>query len=81
MTMPADRPTWQIVPQGQRLTSQLTNAGNGFRDVWEVTYEVTSGPAMGTTGLVRIPVAQYSPSVVKAAIDAQVSSLHDVAGL
>jgi hypothetical protein len=72
---------WHIVPQGQRLTTQLTNAGTGFTDVWEVTYMVDSGPAQGTTGQVRIPAAQYNADVVKATIDAQVQKMHDIASL
>lgn len=71
--------SWKVT--GQRLTSQLTNAGNGFQDVWEVTYQITSGPAMGHVGQVNVPAAQYSPEVVKAAITAQAATLHAVAGL
>lgn len=72
---------WHIVPGGQRLTTQLTSAGNGFMDVWEVPYMVDSGPAVGTSGTVRVPATQYNAEVVKAAIDAQVTHLHNVASL
>lgn len=72
---------WHVVQGGQRLTTQLTQAGTGFIDVWEVPYMVDSGPAAGTTGTVRVPAAQYNADVVKAAIDAQVIHLHKVASL
>jgi hypothetical protein len=72
---------WHVVPQGQRLTTVLTNAGTGFTDVWEVTYMIDSGPAKGTTGQVRVPAAQYNAETVKATIDAQVQHMHNVASL
>lgn len=74
-------PTWRIVPQGQRLSTELSPAGAGFQDVWEVTYEVTSGPAKGTVGTVKIPASGYSAEAVQEAIDAAVANLHEVAGL
>lgn len=72
---------WHIIQGGQRLTSQLTSAGNGFIDVWEVPYQVDNGPAAGTVGTVRVPASQYNADVVKAAIDAQVIHVHKVASL
>ena len=72
---------WVIVPQGQRLSTELSPAGTGFRDVWEVTYEVTQGPAKGTTGMVRIPTDLYSPEAVQEAVEAAVEHLNGVAGL
>lgn len=73
--------TWHILPGGQRQTTQLTQAGTGFTDVWEITYMIDSGPAKGTTGMVRVPVYQYNAEVVKAAIDQQVANIHNVAAL
>lgn len=72
---------WRIIPQGQRLTTELSPAGGGFHDVWEVTYEVTSGPAKGTFGTVKIPAESYSAEAVKEAIEAVVGHLHNVAEL
>lgn len=72
-------PKWHVT--GQRLTSVLTNAGNGFTDVWEVTYVIDDGPATGHVGQVNVPAAQYTPEVVKAAIAAQAKTLHGVASL
>lgn len=73
--------TWVIVPQGQRLSTELSPAGVGFRDVWEVTYEVTSGPAKGSVGMVKIPAESYSAEAVQEAVDAAVYHLDQVAGL
>ena len=73
--------TWHIIPSGQRLTTQISAAGNGFQDVWEVTYQIDDGPAAGTQGLVRIPAGQYNAETVKAEINAQVQHQHNIAAL
>lgn len=72
---------WHVVPGGQRLTTQISAAGNGFSDVWEVSYHIDSGPAMGTEGTVRIAAAQYNANTVQATINAMVAHQHDIAGL
>lgn len=72
---------WHVVPSGQRLTTQISAAGNGFQDVWEVSYIIDSGPAAGTEGLVRIPAGQYNAETVQATINAQVAHQHNIASL
>lgn len=72
---------WHVVPGGQRLTTQITPSGNGFADVWEVSYMIDSGPAAGTEGLVRIPASQFNAETVKATINEIVRHQHAVAGL
>ena len=72
---------WHVLPGGQRLTTQISPSGNGFQDVWEVSYQIDSGPAAGTEGIVRVPVAQYNAEVVKATINEQVTHQHNVASL
>lgn len=72
---------WHIVPNGQRLTTQISPAGNGFTDVWEVTYMIDSGPASGTEGTVRIPAHQYNVETVKATINHLVAHQHNIASL
>lgn len=82
MTMPSYDTTpvkWHVT--SQNLTTQISDSGTGFDSVWEVRYRVDSGPAQGTTGLVRIPAAQYNAADVKTAIDAQVYHVHGVASL
>ncbi len=72
---------WHIVPGGQRLTTQLSSAGTGFTDIWEVTYQIDSGPAAGTQGQVNIPASQYNAETVKATINSQVTHQHNIASL
>jgi hypothetical protein len=72
---------YHIVQNGQRLTTQLTSTGTGFQDVWEVTYQIDSGPAAGTIGTVRIPASQYNAEVVQAAVEAQLTHMHNIASL
>jgi hypothetical protein len=82
MTMPAQGNydvKWHVT--SQNLTTTISDSGTGFESVWEVRYAVDSGPATGTTGTVRVPAAQYNAANVKAAIDAQVYHVHNVAGL
>lgn len=73
--------SWHIVPNGQRLTTQISPAGTGFQDVWEVTYMIDSGPAAGTEGVVRVPASQYNAETVKAAISELVTHQHNIASL
>lgn len=70
---------WHVT--SQNLTTTISESGTGFESVWEVRYRVDSGPAQGTTGLVRVPAAQYDAAIVKSAIDAQVYHVHNVASL
>lgn len=72
---------WHIVQGGQRQTTQLNPSGTGFTDVWEITYQVDSGPAQGTQGTFRIAQEMYNADNVKAGIDAAVAELDRVAGL
>ncbi len=72
---------WHVVPQGQRLTTAPSPSGAGFEDVWEVTYQIDSGPSAGTQSTVRIPVAQYNAQFVQQVIAAQVKHVHEVGSL
>ena len=72
---------WHVIPQGQRLTTTISPNGMGFDDVWEVTYQIDSGPAKGTQSTVRISASDYSANMVAATIAAQVKHLHDVGSL
>lgn len=73
--------TWHIVQGGQRQSTQLNASGTGFTDVWEITYQVDSGPATGTQGTIRVPQEFYSADYVKSQIDGAVAALDAVAGL
>jgi len=70
---------WRVL--SQNLQTELSPTGQGFTPVWQVRYEVTQGPAKGTTGQVSIPASQYNADEVKKSIDAAVYHLDAVAGL
>jgi hypothetical protein len=59
----------------QRQTSQLV--GGSFRDVVEVSFQATSG----ATGVVTIPLAQYTEDAVKEAVEARVQVMNAVHNL
>lgn len=71
--------TWQIV--SQRQTERLNPAGIGFESVWEISYQITAGPAQGTVGTITVPVAMYSAEYVSELISNAVATVHDVASL
>jgi len=73
--------TWHIVPGGQRLTTQISPSGMGFQDVWEIVYQIDTGPAQGTQGTIRVPPGQYNAETVKAAINQLVTHQHNIAAL
>jgi hypothetical protein len=70
---------WRVT--SQRPTEELNPGATGFVTVWEVTYQVLSGPAQGAVGKVKIPAINYSASAVKEAIDKEVAVLSEVAEL
>ncbi len=72
---------WHVVADEQKLASQISTTGTGFRDIWEVPYVIDSGPAAGLTGTVRVPADQYSADVVQATINAIVQHNHAVGSL
>lgn len=72
---------WHVLANQQRLTTQISAAGNGFTDVWEIPYMIDSGPSAGLEGMVRIPAAQYNAQVVEATIGALVAHNHAIGSL
>lgn len=70
---------WKVL--SQTLQTELNPTGQGFHTVWQVRYQVTSGPAQGTQGHVNVPADQFNRDTVKAAIDAAVYHLDQVAAL
>ena len=73
--------TWHV--NGSDIVQQTTLAkgGTGIKDVYVVPYTIDSGPAAGHEGTVTIDATAYNPATVKAAIEAQVNAVHDVASL
>lgn len=78
MTTP-NAPTWQVT--GQRLDTELSDTGTGFTPVWRVSYKITSGKAIGTTGYVNVPADQHNADTVARAINSAVYHLDKVASL
>jgi hypothetical protein len=70
---------WRVT--SQRQTEELNPAGTGFQTVWEVTYQITSGPAQGATGKVKVPAINYSAAVVAELIEKDVTAITEVAAL
>lgn len=60
--------SWSIT--GQRQTTDLGPDGR-FVDVWEITYQTTSG----RSGSVRVPKAQYTADRVRQLVDAEVAEI------
>ena len=71
--------TWRVV--SQRQSEELNPAGTGFESVWWVTYEVTSGPAQGSTVRVRVPLSYYNAEYVHDLIEAAVEQVNAVGAL
>jgi len=72
-------PKWHIVSQVQ--STEISDTGPGFDTFWKVTYKVDDGPAKGTRGEVHMPLADHKKDNVKAAVDAAVFHLDEVAAL
>jgi hypothetical protein len=66
---------------GQRQTMNINPMGNGFTNDWEVTYQVTDGPAKGATSTVTIPAGDHNAEYVDGAVREQMQNLHGVAAL
>jgi hypothetical protein len=66
---------------GQNQTQEINPAGTGFHTVWNVSYRITDGPAKGTPGSIQFTEDEHTADMVKAAIDAKVKVLNDVAGI
>lgn len=81
MTTPASAAAWHVL--GDQITqgTELKANGTGLVDYYEVPYRIDSGPAMGHTASVKVPVDQYTSATVSAAITAAVAQTHAVAGL
>lgn len=71
--------TYQVL--GQKQSIDINPAGNGFDDVWEITYRITSGPSKGTVATVTVPDSDHNPVAVDAAIRAKIADLHSIASL
>lgn len=65
--------TYKIIAQDQRTV--INPQGNNFMAVWEITYQVTSGPAKGVTGTVQVADSDHNAKHIGAIIDAKIADL------
>jgi hypothetical protein len=72
---------YQVQGDGMTLEPQLNPSGTGIVDVHVVPYTITSGPAKGHRGAVKVPHPQWSVDAVKTAVEADVDTHHDVASI
>ena len=66
---------------GQKQNVQISPAGAGFENVWDITYKVTSGPAANTVGTVTVLDADHNAKYVQQAIEEKIATLAAVASL
>ena len=78
----ADAPvTWHVLGDQITQSTTLKPGGGGITDIYEVPYMIDSGPAAGHTGIVSINATAFTPVNVAAAVNAQVTAVHTVAGI
>ena len=70
---------YQVVSQKQN--TQISPAGLGFIDVWEITYKVTDGPSKGTTATVTVPEEDHNADYIKKTIEDKISQLDAIHSL
>jgi len=71
--------SYKILSQKQDTT--INPAGTGFEDIWEVHYQVTSGSAKGTVGVVKVPESDHNATYVDQTIRDKMSNLSDISNL
>ena len=79
--MPDTLPAWHVLGDQTKKTTTLMPNSNTIGTVYEVTYQVDSGPAKGTRHVVSVPEADFTAAAVKSAIEADVNNVHQVGGL
>jgi hypothetical protein len=71
--------TFKLVSQTQ--TSEVNPAGTGFHTVWNVRFEVTSGPARGSQAILQFPEDEHKADIIGKAIADKVSDMTAIAAL
>jgi hypothetical protein len=70
---------WHVT--SQRQEESLNEAHTGFQTEMVIAYHVDKGPAEGTTGEIRVPLARYNAAHVAEIIHERVSAHNEVHGL
>lgn len=65
----------------QHPNTEISPTGMGFRNVWEVTYKVTSGPSKGTVAMAVVDEGDHNAEAVKRVIEDKISHLDNIASL
>lgn len=72
---------YHVIGNGMSTETRLNEAGTGIEDVHVVPYVIDSGPAQGARRTVKVPHSQYTVANVKAAVEDDLGTAHDVASL
>jgi hypothetical protein len=65
----------------QHPNVELAPGTNVFRNVWEISYEVTDGPAKGTHATVTVTDSDHNAEYVSKVIQDKIAHLHAIASL
>lgn len=65
----------------QRQNTQISPAGLGFIDVWEITYRVTDGPSKGTVATITVPDADHNATYIRQTIEDKIKHLDEIHSL
>lgn len=76
-----DMPQWHVNGAGIREETTLADTGTGIDYVYVVPYVIDSGPARGSTGVVRVVQEDFTPDEVKSRIETMVAAKHGIASL
>lgn len=71
--------TYKFLSQTQ--DTEINPAGTGFRQVWHSVFEITSGPAKGTTFTITLPASDHTADNVKKEADLHTAQLSAVAAI
>jgi hypothetical protein len=74
-------PHWHVEGGQVRQETTLAQTGAGLDTYWVVPYTIEDGPAKGTTHTLHVPIRDFTPAGVKEAVEADLHSVHGVAGL
>lgn len=70
---------YEIVNQRQNM--QISPAGLGFIDVWDITYKVTDGPSKGTQATISVPESDHNAAYIKQTIEDKIKQLDAIHSL
>lgn len=71
--------SYKVLSQSQ--AQEINNAGTGFMQVWNVTAQITTGPAKGENLTIQVPAEDHNAETVGKMIAAKVADLTAVAEL